>query len=254
MISRPNAPVLIILIVLLVAAKAFAEQALVATATNFAEVAAILKSDFESTSHHQVEIASGSTGQLYAQILHGAPYDVLLAADQERPKLLERTSDGVSGTRFVYAIGRLTLWSPQETQVGADAPSMLKSGQFDTLAIANPLLAPYGVAAEETLQSLNLLAALEMKIVMGENIGQTHALIATGNADLGFVSLSTVMSPRNTQPGSRWDVPVDLYRPIRQDALLLRHGSGNAAAKAFLVYLKSESARTTIESFGYGIE
>ena len=129
-----------------------------------------------------------------------------------------------------------------------------KAGQFNTLAIANPLLAPYGVAAEETLRSLNLLAAFDTKIVMGENIGQTHALVATGNADLGFVALSYIMSPRNTQPGSRWVVPTDLYRPIRQDAMLLRHGSGNAAAKAFLAYLKGESARTTIESFGYGVE
>jgi len=243
-----------VLIALLVAAKASAEQALVATATNFTEVAAILKNDFELTSHHEVKIASGSTGKLYAQILHGAPYDVLLAADQERPQLLERASNGVNGTRFVYAVGRLTLWSPDKSQFGGDVRSGLESGQFEALAIANPLLAPYGVAAQETLQSLNLLAALEAKIVMGENIGQTHALIATGNANLGFVALSYVMSPRNTQPGSRWDVPVELYRPIRQDALLLTHGNGNAAAKAFLAYLKGESARTTIESFGYGVE
>ncbi len=122
------------------------------------------------------------------------------------------------------------------------------------MAIANPKLAPYGAAAKETLQSLNLWETLESKIVMGENIGQAHAMVATGSAELGMVALSYVLSPRNRQPGTRWDIPAELHAPIRQDAILLTHGAGNVAATAFLQFLQNENVRATVKSFGYDNE
>jgi molybdate transport system substrate-binding protein len=241
-------------ILLVMAATACAEEVLVAVATNFKEVAERLAADFERSGTHEMKITSGSTGKLYAQVLNGAPYDVLLAADQERPRLLEESGHAVAGTRFVYATGRLTLWSPAVDRVATDGRLSLEQGRFDHLAMANPDLAPYGLAAKETLQSLGLWDTLSDRIVMGENIGQTHMLVSTKNANLGFVAISQVLSPRNKQVGSRWDVPANLHSPIRQEAVMLVHGAGNVAAREFLEYMQGETARSTLESFGYASE
>lgn len=231
-----------------------AAEALVAVATNFAEVMERLEARFEARSEHDLTIVSGSTGKLYAQIRNGAPFDVFLAADQERPRLLDHAGAAVEASRFTYAVGRLTLWSPDPERIGADGAAVLRAGDFRRLAMANPSLAPYGEAARETLSALGLLARLEDRIVLGENIGQAHAMVATGNAELGFVALSYVLSPRNEMPGSRWDVPQALHTPIRQDAVLLRRAEGNAAAQAFLLWLQGDEARGIIEAFGYGTE
>ena len=251
-------PVLATLVGVFLSSSASAGDALVAVAANFSEAAEHLATHFEDTSEdtseHTLTITTGSTGKLYAQIRHGAPFDILLAADQHRPRLLETTSQAVAGSRFTYAIGRLTLWSPDPNCISAAGPEILRAGAFDKIAIANPDLAPYGAAARETLKVLGLFDILRHRIVMGENIGQAHALVATGNADAGFVALSHVLSPRNRQKGSRWDVPQHFYTPIRQDAVLLNRGSNNPAAHAFLDYLKSKESRGVIESFGYAVD
>jgi molybdate transport system substrate-binding protein len=231
-----------------------ADTALIAVATNFAEVAEVLVQDFENLSEHDIEISAGSTGKLYAQIVNAAPFDALLAADQERPRRLEESGDAVTDTRFVYATGKLTLWSRDEQRISDNGIEILRRRNFRALAIANPALAPYGVAAVETLQALEVSDTVQSRLVVGENVGQTFALVATGNAELGFVALASVLSKRNGRAGSRWDVPEDLYSPIRQDAVLLRHGEENAAAVGFLAYLRSDEARLTIVSFGYGLE
>lgn len=239
---------------LLTAPIAMADSALIAVATNFAEAAGLLVEDFEGESGHDIEIATGATGKLYAQITNDAPYDALLAADQERPMRLEVSGDAVAGTRFVYAVGRLTLWSADAALIGNDGAAVLRSGKFRSLAMANPELAPYGAAARESLQSLGLWDELQPKIVSGENVGQAFALVATRNAELGFVALASVMSKHNRMQGSRWDVPPTMHEAIRQDAVLLRHGSDNPAAIAFLAYLKSDSAKARIAALGYGVE
>lgn len=236
------------------ARKPLAAEALVAVATNFIEMMETLAPRFTAASGHRLRLSSGSTGKLYAQIKNGAPYDVLMAADQLRPELLEASPQGVAGSRFTYAIGRLTLWSAETGRIGLDGPAALKPDSFRHLAIANPKLAPYGLAAQETLAALGLWDRLQGRIVQGENIGQVHSMVATGNAELGFVALSAVMSRRNAVRGSRWDVPPHLHQPIRQDALLLAHGANNGAARAFLGYLKSAEARKIIASFGYGAD
>jgi len=230
------------------------EEALIAVATNFVEVAEILVVAFESSSEHAVSLVAGSTGKLYGQIVNGAPFDALLAADQVRPQRLLDSQLAVAGTRRTYATGRLTLWSPDPGAIAMDGSKTLAEGRFRSLAIANPSLAPYGRAARETLASLGLWEQLEATIVMGENAGQAHAMVSTRNAELGLVALSYVASSRNKQTGSRWDVPADLHEPIRQDAVLLRHGATNPAARAFLEYLASEPARAKIRSFGYEAE
>ena len=239
---------------LALATPAASGEAVVAVAANFTEVAERLEADFERDSAHTLTFVVGSTGKLYAQIAHGAPFDAFLSADRASPERLEKEGLAVAGSRFTYATGRLTLWSREPGRVGADGAATLRRGEFRLLAIANPELAPYGEAARQTLENLGLWRSLQGKVVMGETVGQAHAMVASGNAELGFVALSYVLSPRNETPGSRWDVPAELYEPIRQDAVLLKRAAGNPAARGFLAFLRSAEARTVIEGYGYRVE
>lgn len=233
------------------ALEAWADEVLVGAAANFVEPLAEVERAFEATQPHRLRVAVGSTGKLYAQILHGAPFDVLLAADQERPILLERDGLAVPGSRRTYAIGRLTLWSADPERIQGDVPTLLSAGSFRRLAMANPELAPYGAAARDVLTGFGIYAALRENIVTAENIGQTYAMVATGNAEIGFVAASGV---RSTGEGSRWDVPADLHAPIRQDAVLLSRAANNIAAQAFLDFLQTDRARAIISGYGYGVD
>ena len=234
--------------------EARAAQALIVVATNFSEVATDLEAMFEADTAHRITITTGSTGKLYAQIKNGAPFHVFMAADRKRPALLEDEGYTVPGTRFTYAIGQIVLWSADAGRVSGNGVEALKAGDFEHLAIANPELAPYGLAAKQTLQHFGLWDAMSSKLVMGQNIGQTHSMVATGNAQMGFVAKSYVVSPSNKQPGSSWEVPGKAYAPIRQDAVLLKQGADNAAAKAFLRYIRSDRAAKVIERFGYAVD
>jgi molybdate transport system substrate-binding protein len=229
-----------------------AEEVQVAVAANFAAPMQAIATAFEKESGHKAQLAFGSTGKFYAQIKNGAPFQMLLAADDETPAKLEGERLAVSGTRFTYAVGRLALWSAREGVVDAKGEVLAKGG-YGHLAIANPKLAPYGAAAIEVLQRLGLLQAIQPKLVQGENIAQTHQFVAHGSAELGFVALSQVMKEGRLGAGSVWIVPDTLHTPIRQDAILLLPGKGSAAAGALLTYLKSDKARTIIRSFGYDI-
>ena len=236
----------------LTSAPARAADLLVAVAANFLDAAEALEPGFEASTGHDVAFAAGSTGKLYAQILSGAPYDVFLSADAARPADLAAQGLAEPDSVFTYATGRLALWSADAARIGPDGAATLARGDFRTLAIANPELAPYGLAARETLAALGLWDAVAPKIVMGQNIGQTFALVATGNADLGFVALAALRSPATDAAESGWIVPETLHGPIRQDAALIRRGIGNPAAAAFLDYLQSDEARAVIAHFGYG--
>jgi molybdate transport system substrate-binding protein len=229
-------------------------QALVAVAANFAEVVQRLQPLFEAQTGHRLLATTGSTGKLYAQISAGAPFDVLLSADTATPARLAREGNAISGSRFTYAVGRLALWSASPGVVASDGSTTLKAGAFRHLAIANPDLAPYGVAARQVLQATGMWAALQPRLVMGQNIGQTHSMVATGAAELGFVALSAVQRPGVAPSGSRWLVPQALYAPLQQDAVLLRHGAANPAARAWLAFLRTPAAQQVIEAHGYGLE
>ncbi|MEQ9316886.1 MAG: molybdate ABC transporter substrate-binding protein [Henriciella sp.] len=227
-------------------------DARIAVAANFREAALALEENFEATSGYDISQAFGATGQLYAQIVNGAPFDAFLSADQDRPELLIKDGLAFEETRFTYAKGELVLWTANETMLeGEDGPLILEGGDFRALAIANPDLAPYGVAAMETLASLGLADALSDRIVRGQSIGQTFAMVSTGGAEFGFVAASQVLTPFGIDAGSGWIVPAHLHSPIRQDAVLLSHGSENAASIAFLDYLQTAEARLLIERYGY---
>lgn len=231
-------------------AGAQAASTLVAVSANFGEVAAELETIFETETGYDVILSIGSTGQLYAQITNGAPFDILLAADQNRPALLEENG-GIKGSRFTYAIGLLTVWSADPTLITKNGIN--DSATINHFAIANPDLAPYGHAARQALITMGQWDMYADNLVMGQNISQTFSMIATGNADVGIVAKSYVLSPRNTQTGSFFDIPADLYDPIKQDAILLEHGANNPAAIAFLDFLQSETARNIIVTFGYRV-
>lgn len=246
-----NPAIYISILLSLYAFESHADETAIAVAANFAAPVQKIAAEFEKKTGHKAVISTGSTGKFYAQIVNGAPFEILLAADDETPAKLEKEGQSVTGKRFTYAIGKLVLWSPKSAIVDANA-DVLKRGGFDHLSIANPKVAPYGAAAVETLKSLGVFESLQGKLVMGENIAQTHQFIATGNAPLGFVALSQVLKDGKID-GSYWIVPEKMYSPIRQDATLLNKGKDNKAADAFLQFLKSKTAKDIILSYGYSL-
>jgi len=229
---------------------AHAEEVVAAVAANFAAAIAHIKPGFEQSSGHQLTVVLGSSGKFLQQIQQGAPFDVLLSADAERPELLANSGLGVPASRFTYAIGRLALWSPQAGAFG-DGEAYLKAGTFRHLAIANPAVAPYGAAAQRVLEQLGLWAGLQDRIVRAEDIGQVYAMAGSGAAEAAFVAYSSVLSGNN--PGSQWLVPQHLYPPLKQDAILITRAQNNPAAKALLDYLKTPAAREVIASLGYDL-
>jgi molybdate transport system substrate-binding protein len=232
------------------ASAAGAGEVQVAVAANFSAPMQRIAAEFEKDTGHKASLAFGSTGKFYAQVRNGAPFGVLLAADDETPARLEQEGRAVPGTRFTYAIGRLVLWSAQEGYVDAGG-EVLKSGGFRHLAIANPKTAPYGAAAVEALKKFGLFDALGPKLVQGENIAQAHQFVSTGNAQLGFLALSQLARNGRIASGSGWIIPAHFHAPIRQDALVLAQGKGNPAAKALVDYLKTDKARGIIRTYGY---
>jgi len=231
---------------------ASAEEVSVAVAANFTAPMKQIAADFEKASGHKVVLAFGASGKFYAQIKNGAPFQLFLSADDEKPAKLEKEGLTVPGSRFTYAIGTLVLWSAKPGLVDPKG-DILAKGTFNKIAIANPQLAPYGVAAMELLAKRGLTATIKPKIVQGENISQTFQFVGTGNTDLGFVALSQVMKGGKITSGSGWVVPGSLHTPIRQDAVLLMKGKGNPAAEGLANYLKSDKVKAFIRTYGYDI-
>jgi molybdate transport system substrate-binding protein len=230
----------------------FAAEVSVAVAANFTAPMQKIAQAFERDTGHKAVLAFGSTGNFYAQIKNGAPFQILLAADDETPARIEKEGLGVAHSRFTYATGKLVLWSKQHGLVD-DKGDVLRNAKFERLAIANPKLAPYGAAALETLTKLGLLQSLQPKFVQGENISQTYQFVATENAQLGFVALSQVFADGRLKEGSAWIVPASMHQPIQQDAVLLNGGNSNPAAAALLSFMRGDKAKGIIRSFGYDL-
>lgn len=227
------------------------EEVSVAVAANFTAPMQKIAPEFEKETGHKVVASYGATGKFYAQIKNGAPFEILLAADDETPTRLVKENAAVVGSQFTYAIGKLVLWSAKAGLVD-DKGEILKKGNFEHIALANPKLAPYGLAAIEAMTALGVLKAVQPKFVSGDNIGQTYQFISSGNAQLGFVALSQVQKDGKIE-GSAWIVPAHLHQPIRQDAVILDKGKGKAGAEALLKYLKGDKAKVIIRSFGYDL-
>ena len=230
---------------------ALAGEVLVAVAANFAGPLAKIADGFSAATGHVVKSSAGATGKFYTQIVAGgAPFEVLIAADDETPKKLIAEGHGVPGSNFSYAIGQLVLWSAQPGLVD-DQGAVLGTARFGRIAIANPKIAPYGAAGLDVIKARGLSDALTPKLVTGDSIAQAYQFVASGNAELGFVALSQVALPGKPVQGSMWRVPQSMYGEIRQDAVLLKAGEKNPAAAALLNYLKSAPAKDVIASYGY---
>lgn len=232
-----------------VASTASGASVQVAVAANFSSAATEIAAAFARETEHQAVLSFGATGQFYTQITQEAPFEVLLAADDQRPLQLVREGYGVTLTVFTYALGRLVLYSSDPNITAG--PASLETADFRRIAIANPQTAPYGVAAVDVMKSLNVYDRLEPRIVYGQNVGQAYQFVHTGNAELGFVALGQVAL---SDPAARWVIPQDLYAPIRQDAVLLEKGKGNPAAIAFLEFLKGDVAGEIIRKYGYALD
>ena len=229
---------------------ACADDVQVAVAANFTAPIQAIASDFEKDTGHKLIAAYGATGQFYTQIKNGAPFEVFLAADDSTPEKLEKEGETVPGSRFTYAVGTLALWSAKDGYVDPEG-QVLKEGTYQHLAIANPKAAPYGLAATQVLEKMGLTEKVKDKLVEGQNITQAYQFVSTGNAQLGFVALSQIYKDGKVSSGSAWIIPEALHDPIKQDAVILKKGANNPAAKALTEYLKGPKAAAIIKSFGY---
>jgi molybdate transport system substrate-binding protein len=250
-VDNPLPRSLLLLSLFLLPLISYSETLRIAVAANFTGATQELVSRFEQRSGHELKVSFGSTGKLYAQITHGAPFALFLAADEARPARLIQEGLAVAGSRTTYARGRLVLWSADEKRIteGADE---LRQGAFRRLAIANPQTAPYGLAAQQVLQHLGLWNQLSGALVRGDSIAQTFQFTATGNAELGLVAASQVKAWPHK--GSLWEIPQGYYQSIAQQVVLLKHGEESDAAKDFLQFLQSDEARAVIRDFGYAVE
>jgi molybdate transport system substrate-binding protein len=228
---------------------AAADEVTVAVAANFSGALTEIVAEFERQTTHKVVQVTGSTGQLYAQILNGAPYDVFLAADRQRPSMLTESGQAIPDSQFTYAIGALVLWSSDEELLRGASLDILDHAVVRHVAIANPALAPYGAAARAVLERNSLWDRLSGKIAFGQSVGQAYAMVATGNAEAGFVALSQVLG--KPMPGSLLVLAAGAYPPIRQDAVVLKRGKDNEAARAFTEFLKSPATTSALQKFGY---
>jgi molybdate transport system substrate-binding protein len=235
--------------VLAAASGVHADEVSLAVAANFTAPMQKIAAEFEKDTGHKVVASFGSTGKFYAQIKSGAPFEVLLAADDETPAKLVAEKEALTGSQFTYAIGKLVLWSAKPGVVD-DKGDVLKKGAFEHLSIANPKLAPYGAAGVEVMKGLGAWDSVQPKLVTAENITQAYQFISTGNALLGFVALSQVLKDGRIE-GSSWIVPAKLYTPIRQDVVVLEKGKDKPAALALAKYLKGDKSVAIIKSFGY---
>ena len=231
-----------------------AETTLVAVATNFTKPMTEIVDLFEKKTGHSAKLSFGSSGKFVAQIENGAPFEVFLAADDKTTAKVQQDGFAVEGSNFIYAIGKLVLWSATANLVDGEG-EILSKGGFKHIALADPKLAPYGAAALEVLKTKGLADKLKPLFVQGENITQTQQFISTGNAELGFIALSQVIDPDKGKivNGSAWQVPENLYSPILQGAVLLKKGEDNPAAPALLEFLKSPEAKAVISKYGYGL-
>lgn len=237
---------------MLVSTVVSAATTLVAVAANFTKPMTEIAEAFEKTTGHTAKLSFGSSGKFVSQMENGAPFEVFLSADESGPQKLEQDGFTVSGTRSIYALGKLVLWSATPDWVD-DQGKVLGSGNFKHIAIADPKLAPYGVAAIEVLKHRELVEKMQPLIVWGENIAQTQQFVSTGNAELGFIALSQVIENGKIASGSGWIVPAADYQPIKQSVVLLTSGAENPAAKALMDYLKSPVALAIIEKYGYDL-
>lgn len=225
----------------------------VAVTSSFLDTMTAITEEYQKATGHRVLLNEGSTGELYAQILNGAPFDVYLSSDELDAKDLEEDGFAVQGSRFIYTIGRLALWSPKPGRVADDGVQTLRKRDYQHLVISNPKTNGYGKAAVQTLKALGVWTEVQERILEAENSRQAFQLVQAGKAELGLVPLGEVLDPDVKEKGSRWDIPDQLHAPIRHEAVLLERGKTNVVAHELLKFLRGPRARQIMNQFGYGL-
>ncbi len=249
-VNKITACIIILLLTLPPRSIALAGETHVAVAANFLGAMKKISTDFESQTGHKVIISAGSTGALYSQIINGAPFDLFFSADDKRPEKLEADGLAVQGTRFTYALGGIALYSSTAGYVDPEG-KILSVGRYKRLAIANPKIAPYGIAAVEAIENMGLTKKVDSKLTLGGSVAHAFQFTASGGAELGFVALSQIIDAGPGLTGSYWIVDKSLYNPVRQQAIMLRKGKNNIAAIEFIKFFHSEKAIKVIHDSGY---
>ena len=226
----------------------------IAVATNFLTTAKELGQKFEEDSGVKATLVSGSSGQLFAQIKNGAPYDVFLSADQAKIDATIEAELGIEDSRVTYAIGRLCFMLNPKREYGQRPREFFEALDFKQIAIANPKLAPYGTAAEEVFTALEIdLDAGKKKVIFAENIGKAYATVQSGNTDAGMVALSSILDDELDRK-HYYIIPEKLYSALRQDAIILKRTRNKTLAREFFDFLQSSETRAIIRNNGYALD
>ena len=210
--------------------------------------------NFEKATGCTVRLSMGSSGNFLTQIENGAPFDVFFSADVAYPKKLEAEGLAAPGSTYVYAIGKIVLWTRNDSRVDVGKGfSALRDPAVRKIAIANPAHAPYGRAAEEALRHSGVYEAVKGRLVLGENISQAAEFVESGNADAGILALSLVVSPAMKDKGRAWNIPENLYAPIEQGAVAVRAAANPQGARQFLDYIKLDATVALLERYGFAL-
>ena len=231
------------------------DNILIAAASNLRFAMHEICQDFqEENSSIQTKVSYGSSGNFFAQISQGAPFDIFLSADATYPELLEEEGLTAKETQRVYAEGKIVLWFPKESIVNPDEGiETVTFPAVKKLAIANPRHAPYGRAAEESLRYYGLWDKVQEKLIYGENISQTAQFVHTGAADAGIVALSLAISPKMLHEGRYWVIPDESHSDIEQIYVVLKKGKGKKSIRKFLDFIHGERGGNILSRYGFVI-
>jgi molybdate transport system substrate-binding protein len=256
-LSGPRISVLVLSICFLLDAPLFAQNSelRIAAASDLSAAFNEIAAGFEKQSGTQVRMSYGSSGNFYAQIVNGAPFDLFFSADVDYPAKLEVAGLADPGSLYKYGEGRIVLWVPKTSAIDISELGMnaLFHPSVRKIAIANPSHAPYGRAAMAALEHFGFADRVRDKLVFGENISQATQFIETGNSEIGFTALSLALSPALKEKGKFWLVPPDSYPTLEQAAVVLKSSKNKATANAFLSYLKSPAGMEIMRRFGFGV-
>jgi molybdate transport system substrate-binding protein len=207
---------------------------------------------YEKQTGNKVNVTYGSSGNFFSQLQNGAPFDLFFSADIDYARKLDAAGLAEPGTLYLYAIGRITIWTPPDSKVDVTALGWkgLLDERVQKIAIANPEHAPYGRAAIAAMQKAGIYEEVKSKLVYGDNISQAAQFVQSGSAQAGIVALSLAISA-GMKDGKRWDIPEDMHPPIEQAAILMKNAKNKEAARAFLDFVKSDGARATLAKYGF---
>lgn len=240
-----------LLAVLLLGCACAAQELTIAAASDLQTALPEVAAAYEAKSGKKVRITFGSSGNFFAQIQNGAPFDLFLSADLEYPRRLEEAGLAVAGSRYLYATGKIVLWVPKDSPLDpARGLALLQDARVKRIALANPAHAPYGRAARTALEKAGLWDSLQQKVVLGENISQAAQFVQTGNAQAGIIALALARSPRMAQ-GKYWVIPQELYPPLEQAVVILKRSPNADGAREFLTFLKSPAALEILQRYGF---